>query len=317
MASNNFQSNFNKVMEFNRAFDMVSQEPSVYSCFITDIYDNIKYDPLKNIRTEIFKDSPSIINLRLALIKEEIGELNDAIIQKDIIEQRDACADILYVVYGMADVLGISINDVFNDKIVKNLDIDNYINNNLPSDFISKTQINDNTNEGSISYSNFIKVKRIKNEIIGIEMSSKSHDEIVNYINYNLNKIYLELENNCNLKNSNETIINKFEIISDNLYNLLKWTYTMTCVLGVNADDDFAIVHNSNMSKLCDNEDDAKATIEDYKIKYNAGISPYDSPYYYYLPELDKWIIKNLSTGKALKNIKYKKVSFTNPRFVF
>jgi len=320
MSSNKFQSNFNKVMEFNRAFDMVSQEPAIYSCFIIDSNGNVKYDPFKNIRFEIFKDSPLIINLRLALIKEEIGELTDAIIQKDIIEQRDACADILYVVYGMADVLGISINDVFNDKIEKTSYINYYINNILPSDFNKKIQINDtnsNSNEVSIYYSNFNKIKFVKNEIIGVEMSSKSTYEIVNYINYNLLLVYLELENNCNLENSNETIVNKFEIIADNLYNLLKWTYTMTCVLGVNADNDFAIVHNSNMSKLCDNEDDAKATIEDYKIKYIAGVSPYDSPYYYYLPALNKWIIKNLSTGKALKNIKYKKVSFANPRFVF
>ena len=38
-SNNNFKkmkTNFNKVMEFNRAFDMVPQEPSDYSCFIED-----------------------------------------------------------------------------------------------------------------------------------------------------------------------------------------------------------------------------------------------------------------------------------------
>ena len=88
-------------------------------------------------------------------------------------------------------------------------------------------------------------------------------------------------------------------------------------VIGTNADNDFAIVHDSNMSKLCSTEADAIATVEDYKQKYELKTSPYDSPYYYYLPKLNKWIVKNLSTGKALKNIKYKKVEFTNLRFIF
>jgi hypothetical protein len=64
------------------------------------------------------------------------------------------------------------------------------------------------------------------------------------------------------------------------------------------------------LSKLCDTEEDAQATVDDYESKFKAGKSPYDSPYYYALPELGKWIIKNKSTGKALKNIKYCKVAF-------
>ena len=112
-------------------------------------------------------------------------------------------------------------------------------------------------------------------------------------------------------------MITKFKLIANNLYDLLKWTYIMTQVIGVNADSDFAIVHDSNMSKLCSTKEDAIATVEDYQAKYRAGKSPYDSPYYYYLPNLNKWIVKNLSSGKALKNIKYVKVCFTNSRFVF
>ena len=66
------------------------------------------------------------------------------------------------------------------------------------------------------------------------------------------------------------------------------------------------------MSKLCDNENDAIKTVTDYAIKYIEGKSPYDSPYCYELPQLKKWIVKNKSTGKALKNIKYHKVCFTS-----
>ena len=62
--------------------------------------------------------------------------------------------------------------------------------------------------------------------------------------------------------------------------------------------------------KKFDTEEDAKATVASYELKFKNGNSPYDSPYYYELPELNKWIVKNKSTGKALKNIKYKEVSF-------
>ena len=59
-------------------------------------------------------------------------------------------------------------------------------------------------------------------------------------------------------------------------------------------------------------QDMAQATVNDYTAKYVSGNSPYDTPYYYELPELGKWIVKNKSTGKALKNIKYKKVDFSS-----
>jgi len=330
------KTNFNKVMEFNRAFDMVSSESSEYSCYEEDLNGNIKYNPLKNIRTEIFKDSTnssnsSLIKLRLDLIREEIDELNDAIIQNDIIEQRDACADILYVVYGMADILGIAIDDVFSNNIKTNLEY--YINNNLSTDFNTKTNLLDNNLLGNNSLininniSNFNKIKIISNDILEFNISSKPILELVQFIKDKLNLSYEDLENNCIVININDGIndnininnnmITKFKLIANNLYDLLKWTYIMTHALGVDADSDFAIVHDSNMSKLCSTKEDAIATVEDYQAKYRAGKSPYDSPYYYYLPNLNKWIVKNLSSGKALKNIKYVKVCFTNSRFVF
>ena len=99
--------------------------------------------------------------------------------------------------------------------------------------------------------------------------------------------------------------------LSKSICELLKYTYSLAAILNINADSDFAIVHDSNMSKLCDNEDDARATVSDYEEKFKTGTSPYDSPYYYYLEDIGKYIVKNKSTGKALKNIKYKKVVFT------
>jgi hypothetical protein len=86
--------------------------------------------------------------------------------------------------------------------------------------------------------------------------------------------------------------------------------YIYAVLNNIDADADFTIIHDSNMSKLCDSEEDAILTVTDYEEKFKNGKSPYDSPYYYYLEDLNKWIIKNKSTGKALKNIKYKQVAF-------
>jgi predicted HAD superfamily Cof-like phosphohydrolase len=111
------KTNFDKVKEFNRAFDMVPLTPETYSKYFIDCDINVQViDPCVGFtsRSELFIKSPNIIKLRLDLIKEEIEELNDAIKNKDFIETRDAIADILYVVYGMADVLGFDINILFN-----------------------------------------------------------------------------------------------------------------------------------------------------------------------------------------------------------
>jgi predicted HAD superfamily Cof-like phosphohydrolase len=309
------KSNFNKVMEFNRAFDMVSSEPKEYGGYFEDSEGNIQFNPFKNIRNLIFRDSPNTIRLRLDLIKEEVGELSDAILQNDIIEQRDACADILYVVYGMADVLGIAIDDIFSNKIQEKAikyNTNNTSENNKFVDIIMKA-----SNNGIKNITNFNYMKYFSKVFIEFDISSKSIPEMKNIIINKLNKIYMDLESNCLIEIEIVNILDKFKNISENIYELLGWTYIMTLVLGVNADYDFDIVHNSNMSKLCATEADAKATVADYEAKYRSGTSPYDSPYYYYLNGLDKWIVKNLSTGKALKNIKYQKVCFKNSRFVF
>ena len=138
-----------------------------------------------------------------------------------------------------------------------------------------------------------------------------------------ITKNYKELETYCKIciiecdeqstytkpnNNSNNKVL--FNNIANYINNILLWVYTYTFILGYNADNDFSIVHNSNMSKLCDSQQDAENTVIDYINRFKLGDSPYNSPYYYELPELNKWIVKNKSTGKALKNIKYHKVVF-------
>ena len=75
-----FKSNYEKIKEFQEGFEMKS---------FPDM-----------ITPEEIDANEDLIKLRLSLIDEEVGELKDAIKNKDIVEMRDAIGDILYVVYG-------------------------------------------------------------------------------------------------------------------------------------------------------------------------------------------------------------------------
>ena len=310
-------SNFQCVKEFNRAFDMVSKEPKTYIGYDETNNGIIKINPYKYSRIDVF-DKHSIIRLRLNLIKEETKELNDAIEQNDFKETRDAIGDILYVVYGMADVLGIDIDYIFSNTLHNEI-VKYYINNNQNSNNIFINKIISGTHNSLKKITNYNYVKLFLSEIINNENDLNNNiKKLCSEFLTKLNNEYLKLEKECEVETiyydttlKYQILENKFLNVSQMIYNLLKLTYILAVLYNVNADYDFAIIHESNMSKLCDTEEDAIKTVESYVLKYKNGGSPYDSPYYYELPELKKWIVKNKSSGKALKNIKYKEVSFT------
>ena len=56
-----------------------------------------------------------ITALRYDLIKEELGELKEAIDNKDIKEVADALTDILYVTYGAGHAFGINLDKCFEE----------------------------------------------------------------------------------------------------------------------------------------------------------------------------------------------------------
>ena len=92
------------------------------------------------------------------------------------------------------------------------------------------------------------------------------------------------------------------------LMNMIINTYKIGFHLTSDLDGAFLNVHQSNMSKLCNSIEEAEATVKSYEEKFKTGNSPYDSPYYYELkPNL--YVIKNKSTGKALKSINYTQAS--------
>jgi predicted HAD superfamily Cof-like phosphohydrolase len=96
----------------------------------------------------------------------------------------------------------------------------------------------------------------------------------------------------------------------DALADILYVVYGMQYRLGIQGDDDFAIVHSSNMSKLCVSEEEAQETVAWYEKEFAEGKKPYDTPYYEKVPGLERWVIKNRSTGKILKSINYTPVKW-------
>ena len=57
----------------------------------------------------------NIIKLRLKLIKEELEELEQALIDKNLLEVADALTDILYVTYGAGHSFGINLDACFEE----------------------------------------------------------------------------------------------------------------------------------------------------------------------------------------------------------
>lgn len=112
-----------------------------------------------------------------------------------------------------------------------------------------------------------------------------------------IKNIFNELKNNTNNMN--------IENIPHNLANLLIFTYKMGFDININLDDVVYLVHESNMSKLCLDEQEAIDTVSEYIKQYNSGKSPYDTPMYKKSNDEKYYIVYNESTNKILKSIKY------------
>lgn len=91
-------SNFEKVKHFNLSFGV-------------KLHDT----PQPNI----FNSEPDSVQMSLKLIDEEVGELHQAVNEKDYKEVCDALADILYVVYGMGARMGLDMDKAL-DLVHKN-----------------------------------------------------------------------------------------------------------------------------------------------------------------------------------------------------
>jgi len=86
------QSNFQKVVEFNKAFGVPTNTTP---------------------QRDIFDQNPKLVQYRLDLILEEVQELKDAIATKDFTEVIDSLSDIEYVVLGAFTAIGVDADRAF------------------------------------------------------------------------------------------------------------------------------------------------------------------------------------------------------------
>jgi len=100
----------------------------------------------------------------------------------------------------------------------------------------------------------------------------------------------------------------------DALADILYVTLGAGVSFGLQLDKAFDLVHQSNMSKVCTSEKEAKETISWYKKNYIPGTKKlvYDTPSYKKSKNGKYWIIYNESSGKRLKSINYKPVKFNS-----
>lgn len=128
-----------------------------------------------------------------------------------------------------------------------------------------------------------------------------SEPELVQYRLSLVQEEFEELQDAIKAKNFAETI----DALTDIQYVVLGF-YT---ALGIDADKAFEIVHDSNMSKLCKTEDEAKHSVKCYSEE---NPQRYDSPRYRRADDGIHWVVYNASTNKILKSYKYTPADFTS-----
>jgi NTP pyrophosphatase (non-canonical NTP hydrolase) len=242
-------------------------------------------------RPELLNDKKTIL-LRLNLILEELKETKQAFIEKDYVEVIDGLADILYVVFGMATVLGIKMDtscwnhnlEEFNDEA---------LNTSQNSEWSQQNKFL------------FSCEKTTWNKVMSDEKTMfKTYEKIVN-----LFAIYAKLEQYTQVLTP-ESIFRSYCNVTNTLCKLAFYVHELGYYLNTDLDDAFEKVHDSNMSKFCNNEELALETVEWYKLNEKR----YEDPFYRKSNDDKHWVIFDQKTGKILKSIKYTPVDLTNVR---
>ena len=232
---------------------------------------------------EMLNENNDTATLRYNLIHEEVTELEDALKAHDFVEVIDALTDILYVVYGAGATFGIDLQKSFvqyclNEKIL-NCNIEN------------GTHF-----ENIMGGGTKIKLSPIMKNCFNNEHDMEYINSIVSYM-----KVGLATLQNILIKNINP---HKLEA---SLHNINYYVYNLGKYLKIDLDKCFDIVHSSNMSKVCNSLSEAEETVEWYKNNETR----YDSPKLFESRNFPgKYLVRNESTGKALKSINYTPANF-------
>lgn len=217
-----------------------------------------------------------IASLRVKLIQEEFDELCAA---PNLVEQLDAIGDLLYVVYGAGASFGFDLDTAFNDYCIQQ----------LSSHQFASTVWNPNNETNFHKAMKLYAIKNLKLSTQNPDPSYIEHEESIDFDEqiYDLSHALLM----CN------TILVK-SILVKMLFSL----YGVGYFCGYDLDVLFAEIHRSNMSKLCNTEEEAIETVRWY---FENQRDRYPEPVYCSVQNSDKWVVFDKTTDKRLKSIHY------------
>lgn len=230
------------------------------------------------VRTEnyydCFSNEPNLIPFRISLMREELDEFKDAFQKKDVVEMSDALCDLAYVTYGAGHSLGINLDDV-----MKNLSIDLYQRSNI---------LKQNT-LGKLSKQNMMNIDTSYSQAC-CQWENEYTDIVVQNEYEMINRSLENFQSNSNSQN--------FKKMSFWLGYILKYVYGLGHNLDFNMDLMFREVHRSNMTKVCDNIDDANESVKFYQTdpRYKNPQIKTKGKYF---------VIFDADTTKILKNHKW------------
>ncbi len=251
---------------------------------------NYSYDPESGTKTfdNLFDNQSTEYNekqikLRQSLIIEESKELVEAIQTNNIIEIIDALCDILYVVAGAKVYFNLT-NTNINSKL-KNTEFNQVVG--LDSNRVDKLV-------QTISENNDFKkdLAEISDQIIKMNMDL---EQITNWFVSRTGDKTSEFDE-------------KILVYNNILDNISLKVFEIGNQLNLDIEKLFKIVHDSNMSKVCQDENTAVKTVQWYKTNETRYISPAYKKIN--LGSKDYWIVYDESTKKILKSIDWIEVKF-------
>lgn len=145
------------------------------------------------------------------------------------------------------------------------------------------------------------------NEIIGNEAMTPEHPEYWTLLERQLELIQEEL------KETQEAIRNRdLTELRDGICDVLVTTYGLAHRSGFDADLDMTVVHDSNMSKFCDNLEDAEASVAHYAEQGLEAEVVESNGLYAIVSSKDQEDVngKRCPAGKNLKGIHFFEPSF-------
>jgi predicted HAD superfamily Cof-like phosphohydrolase len=278
-----YNKHYSAIVEFNQTFEVATFKGNVI-----DIFDKEK------------GNEQLLIN-KLLLIFEEVDETICALKDFDFIEIIDGLVDTIYVCYGALYCINaegyISAEDLFlkeNHSLYRKQLI--YLRDEVDV-LLNSTSSVDKFNSQKLLW---LLSKYINHDDFDLIDARKIHKDLV--VIYDIISMrFKELISNLKIYINTRDIFNIIKIIN----KIRNFAYYALTLFNVDSNFAFDVVHKSNMSKICNSEIEAIATVKSYMTD-----GKYDSPTYRESQVPGKWIVYNHSTNKVLKSINYTAVNF-------